>query len=174
MTDDCDVVAALPETLHANFFTGNPANPVTNSRSFAVAARTLERCRQDHGWRTSMQGMVAYVLPKIDVNISGTYQDLPGTSASNSTGISMSAIGGVAAASTTLGRAYSSGPNARFFNIVEAGTVYVERLRQLDLRIEKNFTFGGTNRIGIYSDLANIFNQGIVTGVITRGQDGPT
>ena len=27
VTDDCDVVAALPEMLHANAFTGNPANP---------------------------------------------------------------------------------------------------------------------------------------------------
>src|SRR4029450_453342 len=30
VTDDCGVVAALPETLHANPFTGNPANPVTH------------------------------------------------------------------------------------------------------------------------------------------------
>jgi hypothetical protein len=169
VTDDCDVVAALPETLHANAFTGNPANPVTNSRSFAVGARTLERCRQDHGWRTSMQGMVAYVLPKIDVNISGTYQDLPGTSASNSTGISMSAIGGVAAASTTLGRAYSSGPNARFFNIVEAGTVYVERLRQLDLRMSKLFRVG-TTRTSVNFDFYNVLNSNsVINENITYG-----
>jgi hypothetical protein len=169
VTDDCDVVAELPETLHANAFTGNPANPVTNNRSFAVAARTLERCRQDHGWRTSMQGMVAYVIPKIDVNISGTYQDLPGTSASNSTGISMSANGAIPAASTTLGRAYSSGPSARFFNIVEAGTVYVERMRQLDLRMSKLFRVGPT-RTSLNFDFYNVLNSNsVINENITYG-----
>ena len=64
ISDDCGVVAALPETLHANPFTGNPANPVTNTRSFANAARTLERCEQNQGWRTSMQGLVAYADPE--------------------------------------------------------------------------------------------------------------
>jgi hypothetical protein len=169
VTDDCDVVAALPETLHANFFTGNPANPVTTSRSFAVAARPLERCRQDHGWRTSMQGMVAYVLPKIDVNISGTFQDLPGSSTSNSTGTSMSANAAIAAATTTLGRAYSSGPNARFFNIVEAGTVYVERMRQLDLRMSKLFRVG-TTRTSVNFDFYNLLNSNsVINENITYG-----
>jgi hypothetical protein len=169
VTDDCDVVAALPETLHANFFTGNPANPVTNARSFAVAARTLERCRQDHGWRTSLQGMAAYVIPKIDVNISGTYQDLPGTSASNSTGISMSANGAIPAATTTLGRAYSSGPQARFFNLVEAGTVYVERMRQLDFRVSKLFRVG-TTRTMFNFDFYNVLNSNsVINENITYG-----
>jgi hypothetical protein len=169
VTDDCAVVAALPETLHANFFTGNPANPVTNNRSFAVTARTLERCHQDHGWRTSMQGMVAYVVPKIDVNVSGTFQDLPGTSASNSTGISMSANGAIPAASTTLGRAYGSGPNARFFNIVEAGDVYVERMRQLDLRLSKLFRMG-TTRTMVNFDFYNVLNSNsVINENITYG-----
>jgi hypothetical protein len=169
VTDDCAVVEALPETLHANAFTGNPANPVTNTRSFANAARTLERCRQDHGWRTSMQGMVAYVLPKIDVNISGTFQDLPGSSTSNSIGTSMSANAAIAAASTTLGRAYSSGPNARFFNIVEAGTVYVERMRQLDLRLSKLFRVG-TTRTSVNFDFYNVLNSNsVINENITYG-----
>jgi hypothetical protein len=169
VTDDCAVVEALPETLHANAFTGNPANPVTNSRSFAVAARTLERCRQDHGWRTSMQGMVAYVLPKIDVNISGTFQDLPGSSTSNSIGTSMSANAATAAATTTLGRAYSSGPNARFFNIIEAGSVYVERMRQLDLRLSKLFRVGAT-RTSVNFDFYNVLNSNsVINENITYG-----
>jgi hypothetical protein len=172
ITDDCEVVAALPETLHANAFTGNPANPVTTSRSFAVAARTLERCQQDHGWRTSAQGMVTYLVPKIDVNVSGTFQDLPGTSASNSTGISMSAIAGVPAANTTLGRAYGSGPNARFFNIIEAGDVFVERMRQLDLRMSKLFRMG-TTRTSVNFDFFNVLNSNaVINENITYGVIG--
>ena len=45
----------------------------------------------------------------------------------------------IPAANTTLGRAYSSGPNARFFNIIEAGDLYVERMRQVDVRFAKLF-----------------------------------
>ena len=161
VTDDCGVVQSLPETLHANAFTGNPANPVTNSRSFAVAARTLERCEQNHGWRTSAQGMVTYLVPKIDVNVSGTFQDLPGTATSNSTGISMSAIAGIPVTSTNLGRPYGSGPNARFFNIIEAGDLYVERMRQLDLRLSKLFRVGPT-RTSVNFDFFNVLNSNAV------------
>jgi hypothetical protein len=161
VTDDCDVVSALPETLHAGAFTGNPANPVANNRSFAVAARTLERCQQDHGWRTSVQGMVTYLVPKIDVNLSGTFQDLPGTATSNSTGISMSAIGGVPVTNTNLGRAYSSGASPRFFNIIEAGDLYVERMRQLDLRLSKLFRVG-TTRTMVNFDFFNVLNSNAV------------
>ena len=169
VTDDCAVVAALPETLHANAFTGNPANPITTTRSFAVAARTLERCRQDHGWRTSMQGMVAYLIPKIDVNVSGTFQNLPGSSTSNSAGTSMSANAATPAASTTLGRAYSSGPSPRFFNIIEAGDVYVERMQQLDLRLSKLFRVG-TTRTSFNFDFYNVLNSNsVINENITYG-----
>jgi hypothetical protein len=169
VSDDCDVVSALPETLHANAFTGNPANPVTNSRSFAVAARTLERCQQNHGWRTSAQGMVTYLVPKIDVNVSGTFQDLPGTATSNSAGASMSAIAGVPVTNTTLGRAYSSGASPRFFNIIEAGDLYVERMRQLDLRLSKLFRVG-TTRTSINFDFFNVLNSNsVINENITYG-----
>ena len=169
VTDDCAVVAALPETLHANAFTGNPANPVTNTRAPTNAARTLERCKQNQGWRTSMQGLVAYLIPKIDVNISGTFQNLPGSSTSNSAGTSMSANAAIAAATTTLGRAYSSGPNARFFNIIEAGTVYVERMNELDLRMSKLFRLN-TTRTSINFDFYNVLNSNsVINENITYG-----
>jgi Carboxypeptidase regulatory-like domain/TonB dependent receptor len=51
--------------------------------------------------------------------------------------------------------------------IAPRGAYYLPTLKQLDLRIEKNFNFGG-NKFGIYSDLSNLFNTGTVTSVITR------
>jgi hypothetical protein len=47
------------------------------------------------------------------------------------------------------------------------GAFYLPNLDQLDLRIEKNFNTG-SNRFGVYADLANIFNRGTVTSVVTR------
>ena len=42
------------------------------------AARTLEDCHADEGFVTQMKGLAAYTIPKIDVQIAGTYQSLPG------------------------------------------------------------------------------------------------
>ena len=52
--------------------------------------------------------------------------------------------------------------------IAPRGAYFLPNLRQLDLRLEKNFTLGLGNRIGIYADLQNVANTGTVTSVITR------
>ena len=51
--------------------------------------------------------------------------------------------------------------------IAPRGTYYLPNQKQLDLRIEKNLNFG-SNRYGIYADLANLFNAGTITSVVTR------
>jgi hypothetical protein len=70
ITDDCAAVAQAPELLHTFF--GTP------SRFFAFAARPLERCQQNNGWRTRYQGLATYTIPKVDVQLSGTFQNQPG------------------------------------------------------------------------------------------------
>ena len=70
VTNDCEVVDDLPEMLHTFF--GDP------TRAFFFAARPREFCEQNNGFRTSIQGLAAYTIPKIDVQISGTLQNLPG------------------------------------------------------------------------------------------------
>jgi len=52
--------------------------------------------------------------------------------------------------------------------ITPRGTNHLDTFHRLDLRLEKNFTLAGSNRIGIYSDLSNLFNKGIITNVVTR------
>ena len=52
--------------------------------------------------------------------------------------------------------------------ITPRGTEHLPTFNRLDLRIEKNFTAPGSNRIGIYSDISNLFNKGIITNVVTR------
>ena len=68
--NDCEVVDDLPEMLHTFF--GDP------TRAFFFAARPREFCEQNNGFRTSVQGLAAYTIPKIDVQVSGTLQNLPG------------------------------------------------------------------------------------------------
>jgi carboxypeptidase family protein len=144
VTNDCEVVAKLPEMLHT--FLGNP------SRSFAFAARPLERCEQNNGWRTGVSGLAAYTIPKIDVAISGTFQNQPG--------IQVDANYNLPSTSTTLGRPFTGAP-FRNYNLAPAGTVYVERLNQIDLRIAKVFRIHNT-KTNINFDFFNVTNSNSV------------
>jgi hypothetical protein len=146
--NDCDVVDDLPEQLHQFF--GNP------TRTFVFAARPLERCEENNGWRTSIQGLAAYTIPRIDVQVSGTLQNLPGAQ--------LAANSNTLATTTTLGRGFAGFPFAppfRAFNIVPAGQVFIERLNQIDMRIGKIFRAAGT-RTAVNFDFYNVTNSNSV------------
>jgi hypothetical protein len=149
VTNDCEVVADLPEMLQAT--AGNP------SRSFAAASRPLERCEQNNGWRTGVSGLATYTIPKIDVLVSGTYQNQPGTQVDANYNTPVS--------STNLGRPFT-GATFRNYNIVPAGEVYIERLNQIDFRVAKVFRLGGS-RTMINFDFFNITNS---NSVLTENQ----
>jgi hypothetical protein len=155
ITNDCEIVEKLPETLH-QFFGGNVRG------LWFFAARPLERCEQDNGWRTQIQGLAAYVIPKIDVQVSATLQNLPGAGV-NANSLTFSSA-------TGLGRPFSQGleipglgflGSGRFFNIVDANDLYVERLNQLDFRVSKIFRFG-TTRTNVNFDFYNALNANSV------------
>jgi hypothetical protein len=153
VTDDCDIVDDLPEMLQT--LAGNP------NRSFVFATRPLERCRQDNGWRTGVQGLAAYLIPKIDVNVSMTFQNQPGVQLDANANTCAAAIAGTCTAgNTTLGRAFAGAP-FRTINIVNAGEVYVERLTQIDFRVAKLLRAAGT-RTMINFDFYNVTNSNSV------------
>jgi hypothetical protein len=144
LLNDCDFVEEVPEMLHTFF--GNP------NRFFAFAARPLERCEENNGWRTSLQGLAAYTIPKVDVQVSTTWQSLPGAQ--------LAANSNVLVTSTTLGRGFALAP-FRAYNIVEAGEVFIERLNQIDFRASKIFRALGT-RTSINFDFYNLTNSNAV------------
>jgi hypothetical protein len=145
VTNDCDIVDDLPETLHQ--FIGN------NTRTFVFAARPLERCEQNNGWRTQVQGLAAYTIPVIDVSVSATFQNLPGANVSGNYNLPTTG---------TLGRPFAGAP-FRAFNIVNAGELYVERLNQIDFRVGKLFRFSNT-RAQLNFDFYNVTNSNSVIG----------
>jgi carboxypeptidase family protein len=144
VTDDCEVVDDLPEMLHT--LAGNP------NRSFVFAARPLERCEQNNGWRTGFSGLASYTIPKIDLQVSGTLQNQPGVQLD----ANLNAVSG----RTTLGRAFTGAP-FRNYNIVQAGEVFVERLNQIDFRVAKLFRLNRT-KTAINFDFYNITNSNSV------------
>jgi len=143
--NDCEVVDDLPEMLHTFF--GDP------TRAFFFAARPRDFCEQNRGFRTSVQGLVAYTIPKIDVQVSGTLQNLPGAFVESNANYGV--IPGVA----------GPGPFVPFktFQIVEPGQLYIERLNQLDFRASKLFRVAGT-RTALNFDFYNMLNANSVIG----------
>jgi len=143
--NDCEVVDDLPEMLHTFF--GDP------TRAFFFAARPSDFCEQNRGFRTSVQGLASYVIPKIDVQVSGTLQNLPGAFVESNANYGV--IPGVA----------GPGPFVPFktFQIVESGELYIERLNQLDLRVAKVFRVGST-RTNLNFDFYNVLNANSVIG----------
>jgi hypothetical protein len=142
IADVCEIREQLPElTITPNPLFGNAGqlNP------------TSPYCRSNSGWVTQYKFLGSYTVPRLDVQVSGTFQGLPGPGlASNYTATN-------AVVQPSLGRPLSGGAPNVTVSLVEPGSMYGERLNQLDLRIGKIFRFGGT-RTNVGLDLFNALN----------------
>jgi hypothetical protein len=102
-------------------------------------------------WITRLTALGSYTIPKVDVQVSGTLRSDPGGQlAANYT---------VANAATTLGRPFNgTGGQTITVNLVEPGTLYGDRVNQVDMRFAKVLRFGRT-RATVGFDLYNIANS---------------
>jgi hypothetical protein len=142
-TDNCEVIAKLPEVA---FESNNFFSP------FFFSTMPTQFCKRDGVFLTQVKGSAAYLIPKIDVNISGTYQNLPGVDVEARANVPFKdGVGGL-----------QSLPFAANFHVIEPGTLTGERLNQVDLRIGKRLTFGRT-RTTINFDVYNLLNVDTVT-----------
>jgi hypothetical protein len=103
-------------------------------------------CHQETPFLTQYKAVAAYTLP-YGVRISGTFASVPGpVVAANQI------YSGVL---PSLGRPFFLGQSQ--VNVVEPGTLYGDRINQLDFRFAKNFQFGG-KRAMVSLDLYNVIN----------------
>jgi len=111
LTDNCAIVSRFPQL--------SPSTP-------------LSYCHVETPFLTQVKAVAAYTVPKIDVLVSGTYQSIPGPQlAANRTYTS-------AEIKPSLGRDLSAGSNATVtVNLVPPGTLYGERVNQIDFRVGK-------------------------------------
>jgi hypothetical protein len=130
--DDCEIRAAMPEL--------GPTNPY---------CRTVERLA------TQWKGLGSYVVPKIDVQVSGTFSSRPGGD------LSANVIFPSAAVIPTLGRRLSGGAANVTINVLEPNTLFGDRVNQVDLRIGKIVRVGRT-RTNVAVDLVNALNSNAI------------
>jgi len=127
----------------------------------SAVSTTSPYCHVAYGWLTQLRGLVSYTIPKIDTLVSAVIQSKPG--ALLAANYAMPAVrtattpANVAVVADFLGRAPSGNVPNVTINLIEPGSLYGERINQLDFRFAKNFRFGG-KRAMLALDLYNSLN----------------
>jgi len=142
LTDTCDLRTMLPEQ---NFAGGSVTNPY---------------CHIAEPYATAATGLATYPIPKVDVQLSVTWQSKPGPSlAANFVANNAWIAGGP----QPLGRALSGGAANVTVNLIEPNTYFAPRQNNFDLRVAKIFRYART-RAQIGFDLYNLTNTDVVVG----------
>ena len=136
--DYCDVRAQIPEWTV--ILAQNPTNPWCDTTS---------------GWQTRATALGSYTVPKVDVQISGTFRSDPGQQlAANWSATAANTVG--------LNRPFAGlGSPTITVNLIEPGTLYGERVNQVDMRFAKLLRFKGTRTL-VGLDVYNIANSNAV------------
>jgi hypothetical protein len=158
--DECGVVAAHPEMYISGLGWGGTLDFFKQFNP-SLGQWPQQFCHRESGWNTNIKGLASYLVPKIDVLISGTWHSVP-YPGNNFPSVTSQSLGGQLLAINgldfNLGRPLASGAPIEFLNIVEPGKLKYERLSQADVRFGKNLRYGRTKTL-VALDVFNIFNS---------------
>ncbi len=136
--DYCAVRAAIPElTIVIGPPTLSPTNPY---------------CSYNSGWVTRYTALGSYTIPRIDAQIGATVRSDQGAALAANWAAPNSAI------FPTLGRNLSNNAPSATVNLIQPGTLYGDRVNELDLRLAKNIRIGRV-RTNVGVDIYNVFNS---------------
>ena len=132
------------------------ANGVATTETFNYPNKRFCATKYPYQLQAKMSG--AYTM-KYDIQLSGSLQSYPGPQvlANWAAPASVATTNG-----GTLGRPLSGGVTTVTIPLVAPGTLYGERRNQIDIRVARNFRFGGTKRIQLLWDLYNVMNSNAV------------
>ena len=150
---------------------GRPMAPTLGTAAVPVIAvgtvDGVRACDLAEPWLTSVRGLAAYTVPKVDVLVSGIFRSQanaqpgadPGTNGTSRTATyRMNAAQFLAA----TGRPLATGLATQDVNLVLPGDVYGDRINVVDMRFAKVLRFGKT-RTNVGIDLYNLFNSNTPT-----------
>jgi hypothetical protein len=116
---------------------------------------SLLYCRVVTPFLTELKFLGSYTIPRIDVQFSGTLQSRPGPEILANYNATNAEV------APSLGRNLAGGARNVTVNLVAPGTMYGDRMNQLDLRVAKILRFGRTStRINL--DFYNALNTDAV------------
>jgi hypothetical protein len=154
LQDACAVRAIIPEY-------GAGAAGQNNSIAGATAGNAMNvtnpYCRIAEPYLTEFKGLATYLVPKVGVQVSGTWSSIPGNDLAANYTVT-SAIANIGP--QPLGRPLSAGNVT--VNLVAPATLFAPRRTNLDFRVAKILRYGRT-RTQIGLDIYNLTNTDVVT-----------
>jgi hypothetical protein len=145
VADNCAVRANLPE-LSVGIGAGLVGSNVSPTSPY---------CHVAYGVLTQLRGLGSYTIPKIDLQVSGVFQSKPGALLSANYAVTNTVV------AQTLGRLPSGNVTNVTVNLVAPGSMYGDRLNQLDFRVAKILRLGRT-RTTVGVDLYNVMNSSAI------------
>ena len=127
VADNCSVRANLPEL--ATTTTGTSAFGPGLGGSAVTPVSPY--CHAAYGILTQLRGFSSYHIPKIDLQLSATFQSKPGPMLAANYAVPNAAV------VPSLGRSLSGNAANVTVNLVAPGTMYGNRINELDLRVAK-------------------------------------
>lgn len=140
--DGCEIRENLPE------FTWTPSS---TTGAVEYMGPTNPYCRVQEVFQTQVKFLGTYLIPRVDVQVAGSFQSMPGWPIAALYNAPNSVI------QPSLGRPLAGGAANATINIIEPGQTFNERPNQLDLRASKVFRFG-TRRATVNLDVYNMLN----------------
>jgi hypothetical protein len=159
MFDYCDIIDDVPESL--NFVA---QQTVTGNVAPAGSITPAGWCRQETPFLAQYKGSASYTLPWYGIRVAGTLQSIPGPQIAGANIYNNANR----TTSTTLARPFTTGQAV--VNVIEPGSMYGDRLNQIDLRLTKIVSVG-RGRIDFNVDFYNAFNSDAV--ILENGTFGP-
>jgi hypothetical protein len=151
VTDNCDVRASLPEL--ATTTTGT--SPFGAGLMTSAVTTTSPYCHAAYGVLTQFRGLSAYLVPKIEIQLAATFQSKPGALLAANYAVPNSLV------VPSLGRDLSGNAANVTVNLVAPGTLYGDRINELDFRVARAFRYGRTRTL-VALDVYNMLNSSAV------------
>jgi Carboxypeptidase regulatory-like domain len=151
VADSCDVRAHLPELATTTMGTSAFGAGLTGSAVTPVSPY----CRVGFGILTQFRGLSSYIVPKAGIQLSATFQSKPGAM------LAANYAAGNSDVAPSLGRNLSGNAPNVTVNVVPPGTMYANRINQLDVRVAKTLKFGGSRTL-VAVDTYNALNSSAV------------
>lgn len=163
VADNCEVRAGLPELSTAT--TGTSAFGAGLAGSAVTPVSPY--CHVGYGVLTQLRGFSSYTVPKVNVQLSATFQSKPGPMLAADYAAPNSAV------AQSLGRDLSGNASNVTVNLVAPGSMYGNRINQLDARVAKILNYRRTRTV-LAVELYNALNSSAVLTYNTTFVPGGT
>lgn len=155
--DVCDIRAKVPEFTAADPYSAPVTAAGTTTSPILLAGPTAWHCHTERRL-TQVKLVGSYTVPKVELQISTAFQSIPGPE------IAAHVTATNAIIAPSLGRNLSGNAANVSVNLIEPGTMYGERLNQLDIRFARAVRIG-RSKATAQLDLYNALNVDTITGV---------